>query len=215
MSAPAPWIVLCAGACAALLACEYGRWRPGVWGFKMLASTAFVATAVAGGGLRSDYGRLVIAGLVLCWLGDLLLLPRRSQRAFLAGIGSFGLGHVAYGIAFLQRGVDAAALAWAAAGAALLGAFVLRWLWPRLTEVFVVAVPLYVGIIGCMLATAVATTAAGGPAAIAVGAALFAVSDLSVARDRLVAPGFANAAWGLPLYFAGQIGIAASVASRA
>ena len=40
----------------------------------------------------------------------------------------------------------------------------------------------------------------------------FALSDLSVARDRFVRPGFANAAWGLPLYFAAQLVIASSVA---
>ena len=44
------------------------------------------------------------------------------------------------------------------------------------------------------------------------GAAMFCVSDLSVARDRFVSPGFVNGAWGLPLYFGGQLLLAASVA---
>lgn len=211
MSPTTPWIALCAAACGALLACEWKGWRPGIWVFKTLASTAFVATALAGGGLASEYGRAVVAGLALCWLGDLLLLPRRSEPAFLAGIASFLLGHVAYGFAFLGLGLDAPTLGWAGAGAAGLGAAVLRWLWPRLLGVFAVAVPLYVLVIGSMVATAVAAVAAGGPLGLAVGAVLFAVSDLSVARDRLVRSAFANAAWGLPLYFGGQLVIATTV----
>jgi hypothetical protein len=43
---------------------------------------------------------------------------------------------------------------------------------------------------------------------ILLGAGLFYVSDLAVARDRFIAPGFANAAWGLPLYYGGQLVLA-------
>ena len=45
-----------------------------------------------------------------------------------------------------------------------------------------------------------------------VGAVMFYGSDLAVARDRFVAPGFSNRAWGLPLYYAAQLVIAASTA---
>jgi phage shock protein PspC (stress-responsive transcriptional regulator) len=51
--------------------------------------------------------------------------------------------------------------------------------------------------------------------AIFAGAALFYASDLTVARDRFVASGFANGAIGLPLYFAAQLVIAHTVASAA
>ena len=44
------------------------------------------------------------------------------------------------------------------------------------------------------------------------GAVLFLLSDLSVARDRFVAPGFVNRLWGLPFYYGGQVLLAASVA---
>ena len=43
------------------------------------------------------------------------------------------------------------------------------------------------------------------------GAVLFFVSDLAVARDRFIARTFANKAWGLPLYFSGQLLIAWSL----
>jgi len=48
--------------------------------------------------------------------------------------------------------------------------------------------------------------------AIALGAAMFALSDVSVARDRFVAKAFVNRAWGLPLYFAAQLILASTVA---
>ena len=44
-----------------------------------------------------------------------------------------------------------------------------------------------------------------------VGAFGFALSDVSVARDRFVEPAFANGAWGLPAYFASQCVIAYTV----
>ena len=54
---------------------------------------------------------------------------------------------------------------------------------------------------------------AGGPpaarcvwqAAVMTAAVAFYVSDVSVARDRFVAPGFGNRIWGLPLYYGAQL----------
>ena len=43
------------------------------------------------------------------------------------------------------------------------------------------------------------------------GAAMFYVSDLSVARDKFVAPGLVNRLWGLPLYYAAQFVLAWTV----
>lgn len=41
---------------------------------------------------------------------------------------------------------------------------------------------------------------------------MFWCSDLAVARDRFIAPGFVNRLWGLPLYYAAQVAFAWSVA---
>jgi hypothetical protein len=41
----------------------------------------------------------------------------------------------------------------------------------------------------------------------------FAASDVSVARDRFVREDFLNRAWGLPLYYGGQLLIALSPAA--
>ena len=48
-------------------------------------------------------------------------------------------------------------------------------------------------------------------ARLAIGAVLFFISDLAVARGRFVADTFTNKAWGLPTYFGGQLLIAWSV----
>ena len=56
-----------------------------------------------------------------------------------------------------------------------------------------------------MTALACAVTGAGGPSSVAAGAIAFTASDISVARDRFVQPGFANRAWGLPLYYLAQV----------
>jgi uncharacterized membrane protein YhhN len=54
--------------------------------------------------------------------------------------------------------------------------------------------------------TGMVALAAGSRSAwIAAAATAFFVSDLSVARDRFVAPGFGNRLWGLPLYYSAQI----------
>jgi uncharacterized membrane protein YhhN len=90
---------------------------------------------------------------------------------------------------------------------------VLAWLWPRLRSVYRVAVPAYVAAIGAMVATALGTGAATGHWQIAAGALAFAASDIAVARERFVATSPLNKAWGLPLYYIGQVLLALSVAA--
>jgi uncharacterized membrane protein YhhN len=204
-------IAACAAAVAALLLAEWRGSRALVWIAKPLASAAFVWNALAAGALATAHGRLVLAGLVLCACGDVLLIPRESRRAFMAGIGAFLLGHVAYAAGFVLLGVSAAPLLVAGAAAAGLAFPVLRWLGPLVPADLRVPVRAYVAVICGMVACAVAAAVDGAPALAAVGAVAFAVSDVSVARDRFAAPGFANAAWGLPLYYAAQIALGSSV----
>jgi len=203
---------LTALAVAGLLASEWRGFRPGVWVCKPLASTGFVAYAIACGALESSYGVAVAIALVLGWWGDVLLIPRDREPVFLAGVAAFGASHVAYLAAFAIRGVAwLPALATGAAAAAL-AVPVWRWLAPHVGELRPV-VRGYVGIITAMLALAAGATASSGDGLIGAGALAFYLSDLSVARDRFVRPGFANGAWGLPLYFGAQLLLARSVAS--
>ena len=52
---------------------------------------------------------------------------------------------------------------------------------------------------------AVATAVADWDWRLPVGAGLFIVSDVAVARQTFVQPGFVNRLWGLPLYYGGQL----------
>jgi uncharacterized membrane protein YhhN len=193
-----------------LLAAEYAGSRTGVWIAKPLAASGFVATALVSGASATAYGAWILIGLALSFLGDLLLIPRGAKVAFAAGLASFLLAHMAYGVAFVRRGVEPWSLAIAAAVLIVPAIAVLRWLGPNLRKLRV-PVYAYVTVISAMVALAVATVAARGAPSILVGALMFYCSDLAVARERFVAHGFVNKAWGLPLYFGGQIVLALSV----
>lgn len=204
------WMALTAVSVAGLLVAEYRDWRVGVWIAKPLASTAFIATALAAGATSSSFGRLILAGLVLSWFGDVLLIPRQRPKIFLAGVASFLLGHVAFAIAFLARGV---APAWFVGAAVLVIAalvIVVRWLAPHLPDDMRAAAHAYMIVISLMVVTASGTFGAAGNAAILIGAVAFYFSDLSVARDRFVEHAFLNRLWGLPLYYFAQLVLAYS-----
>jgi uncharacterized membrane protein YhhN len=198
-------------ALAGLLVAEKSGSRTGVWITKPLAATGYLAVAIACGALDSRYGVLVLTALVLCWFGDVLLILRNSQSAFRAGILAFLLGHVAFTIAFAQRGIAGAASIITLLIAVAVAIPVLRWLVPHVESSMRVPVYAYVVVISSMLVFATGTSVAGGRYDILAGALLFYLSDLSVARDRFVSPGFINAAWGLPFYFIGQLILAWSV----
>ena len=62
-----------------------------------------------------------------------------------------------------------------------------------------------------MVLLAIATVAHAGNPWILVGAVLFYLSDLAVARERFVVRSFWNGAWGSPMYFVGQVVLALTV----
>jgi len=65
-----------------------------------------------------------------------------------------------------------------------------------------------------MVSSAIAASASAVPATVAVGAVAFALSDVSVARDRFIERNVFNKAWGLPLYYFAQVIFAVSVAGQ-
>ncbi|MEE4661718.1 MAG: lysoplasmalogenase family protein, partial [Halieaceae bacterium] len=95
-------------AVAALLLTE-ARYPQLEWLFKPLAALCFVALALNLDALDTVYGRWLLAGLLLCLLGDVLLIAK-SDAAFLAGLASFLLGHLLYGVAFLTLPLNPTAL---------------------------------------------------------------------------------------------------------
>jgi len=181
------------------------------WILKPMASTGFCVSALQHGALASRYGLLLYLGLCLSWWGDVLLIPK-SQLTFLLGLGAFLLAHVAYTVAFVFRGISVVATVGALVALALPLALVGRWLLPKVPVGMQRPVRAYMLVITAMVACAVGTVAARGDGLIALGALAFYLSDLSVARDRFVAPGFDNKLWGWPLYFGAQLLLARTVA---
>jgi uncharacterized membrane protein YhhN len=202
------WSIQCAVYCALLLGFERIGGRAYARGAcKLLASTCFVAVGILAsrGDARSAW---TIAGLVLGAVGDMALVAP-GKPAFAIGLGVFLLGHLAYIAAIAQVAPPHAWLGPLAAVPAAAGAAALAYLWPHLGKLRGPVIA-YVAAIVAMTAGALA---ARDNARLAAGAVLFFVSDLSVARDRFVARSFANKAWGLPAYYAGQLLIAWSLAA--
>jgi uncharacterized membrane protein YhhN len=195
-----------------LVAAEGLKRREGVWLFKPLASTFFIATALAAGALDSGYGQAVLVALALSWWGDVLLIPKGSQW-FRAGLLAFLLGHVAYAVAFFVLGAEAFWVAVALVLFLAVGVGVDRWLTPYVSAGMRVPVRAYVFVISVMVAFAAGAVGAGHPGAILVGAVMFWASDLFVARNRFVGRAFVNRLVGLPLYYGGQLVLAWTVAS--
>ncbi|MFN7972331.1 MAG: lysoplasmalogenase [Acidobacteriota bacterium] len=190
------------------LVAEARRSRGLAWIGKPIASTGFVALACLSGATGSRHGIGILIALVLSWLGDLLLIP---ESTFLAGLGSFLLAHISFAASFALRGMDRMAAAAALTALALPAAIVWRWLSPHLPPAFRVPVAAYVVAITAMVAAAVATTWSRPAAPLILGVVAFYFSDISVARDRFVAPGLRNRLWGVPLYYGAQLLIAVSV----
>lgn len=184
---------------------------------KAAASAAFVAYAFTSGALDAGWpGRLVVVALVLSVVGDLALLSR-AKPAFLAGLGAFLLAHVAFVGAFVALGLDPIGLVGGVLVLAPFGIGVWRWLGPH-TGSLRGAVLAYLLVILAMASAAISafvaapTLARGGLLAAAL---VFVASDLCVARDRFIAPGFPNRLVGLPLYYMAQLGFAGFVARAA
>lgn len=179
---------------------------------KPLAALAFIVAGLLWGGLESAYGRWILAGLIFGALGDVLLIPNGTGRVFLGGMLSFALGHLFYAIGFLSLPQSTIGLSLATVTMTVLSLGILRWLLPHVQADFKGPVLAYVAVIGFMVVSAVGASTGGSSSLIAIAAIGFAGSDLAVARHRFVQPGFVNRAWGLPLYFLSQFGIAATIA---
>jgi uncharacterized membrane protein YhhN len=177
------------------------------WASKPVAAVGFVLAGLAEGATSSDYGWAVLVALVLSFAGDILLIPK-SKKAFLFGIVAFLLAHVAYVVAFFQRGTSVStglvALVLLTVPAALVG----RKILPRVPGGLEVPVLAYMAVISTMVAFAIGTR----ETMIIAAAVIFYLSDLCVARERFIDNGFINKLFGLPLYFGAQLIFAATIA---
>jgi uncharacterized membrane protein YhhN len=204
--------LVCACGCAILLVAETRAWPRVRAVAKPFTSLAFVACAVAlrcASGERSAFATNVLVGLVAGVIGDVALLGR-GRRAFVVGLTAFLAGHVLYVVAATQRAPGVTWLSVWDAAPVVAGVVVLAWLWPHLGSLRV-AVVAYVVVIVAMVIAAIAILDVSPR--FTIGAVLFFISDVAVARDRFVARSLGNKLWGLPTYYAGQLCIAWSLAA--
>ena len=206
-----PALILAGIAVIALVLSDFRDWRAGRYCFKPLAALAFLWLAWVLGPLDSSYGRWLLAGLLCCALGDLLLMFER-ESAFLSGLVAFLSGHLLYMLAFAQLTTNISGLMLSLVPAAILIVGCSRWLRPHLSGLMVIAVPAYILVIAGMLVMAGSTAGQAGALLIMLGAWGFAVSDLAVARRQFVKASPWNGLWGTPLYFGSQMLLAASIA---
>ncbi|MEM9457301.1 MAG: lysoplasmalogenase [Myxococcota bacterium] len=195
-----------------LLSGEIRAHAPTIRIAKPLASTGFVLAGLAAGGLHSGYGQAIMVALALGWVGDVCLLSRRTVW-FTLGLLAFLLAHVALGTAFVMRDP---ALGWVLGSAVpllVIALTVRHRLMPYVPSGLRRPVDAYVLVISTMVALAVGAAAGGATMLIPVGAIAFYLSDLSVAQDRFVEPTLRTRLWGLPLYYAAQLVLAASIAA--
>jgi len=156
---------------------------------KPLTLALLVAAAAT-----ADLGAIeawVVAALAFGLLGDVGLMLSRGGRAdppFLAGLGAFLLGHIAYIVAFVRidvRLIDLVAGALIALGVSALALpKVLRGSESSAGRVFAVIVAGYAAVLAAMTAFAVGT----GIVLVAIGGVLFLVSDTIIAWQRFVRP---------------------------
>ena len=180
-----PLIIACIATALAALANWYSRWMLNVRVeliSKPLTTVGAIAIAALAGGPRPATVVAIIA-LTLCLVGDVALLPAVDQ--FVVGLAAFLLGHVAFVVMFVQRGLDR----WPMAGVAVIGCAVLLGtaavpiVRGAATKGFGIPVRAYLVVISSMCVVGWAT----GNWLIMVGATAFIVSDSILGWGQFVA----------------------------
>ncbi len=195
-------------AVAAMMAAKNGIAGDWAMPFTFLASTSFVIIAVTRGAFGGWYGRCVLLGLAGCWCGDML-----GPRNFMAGLAAFLLAHFGFIAAFCVNGIVWKRTLWVLPVLALINVPLLAWLLPHVPAKDFAPVVAYVTVISLMMLFACGTSHNATGRRALLGAALFFVSDIFVARWRYVDPSPANANLCYPIYYMACAVLAMSVST--
>ena len=215
---PAPAVVLMAATLvAALLAIASAPWalaQPWLnFAFKPMATILIIIQAWPRGANTPVLRRWLLAGLMLSLAGDVALLW--PAQGFLAGLASFLLAHLAYLTAFTRVQRLAARIGPFVVYAVVAGG-VLTVLWPGVPSPLRGPVLAYVLCLSAMAAQAgvLWRAAPTDPAArrMALGGALFVVSDALLAMNRFAVPLPLASLFILVPYWAAQACIASGLA---
>jgi uncharacterized membrane protein YhhN len=207
-------ILLAAFLLSLLLVCEKREATKSRLLTKTILSCLFVVVAFIQPSPVPSYGNSILIGLLFCLAGDVCLaLP--GDKLFRAGLVAFLVGHVFYAIGFTYL---IPASNWLLPGALPFWVFsllVFRWLRPHL-KAMLIPVVVYILVITVMASGAWAVFSGssfsiGGRGLIFLGASLFYLSDVFVARNQFIKGEFINRLIGLPLYYFGQFLLAFSI----
>jgi uncharacterized membrane protein YhhN len=187
-----------------------------VYALKPLATLIIIAVATASFGAPNQnrlYSVGVLIGLLFSLGGDVALMFQENRKAFMAGLASFLVAHIAYTAVFTALGRFTA---WDILSAAVLLAAGVGFylLIHRGLGVMKAPVIAYMVIISAMVHRAVASSASPAfttrqAVMIAVGAVLFYFSDIVLAANRFWKP-MKYHRLSLALYYGGQFLIALS-----
>lgn len=183
-----------------------------VYVFKPLTTLLILVAALLPGTFPTNrYAGAIGLGLLFSLLGDIwLMLP---GNRFLQGLVSFLVAHLCYVFAFLSS-TKTYSFPWALLPLSIVGAIILRYLWPTLNKSLKGAVSLYVAVIVVMASVAVGRASANfsiDTLSATIGALLFMASDSVLAIDRFRKPFHMAQAAVLGSYYAGQLMIALSI----
>jgi uncharacterized membrane protein YhhN len=156
---------------------------------KPAALVLLIAVALARGATDSSTGEWLLVALAFGLLGDVFLLSDTVTR-FTLGLAAFLVGHLAYVAAFVAAPggafgtLELLVVVLVLASSLAATRDVLPNAWRSDGPALAVPIALYTTVIAAMLVMAFAT----GLWLVALGAAIFVVSDSTLARDRFVAP---------------------------
>lgn len=193
---------------------------------KTLASIGFVSVAISAfiyGNGDGEYFKFILCGLILGLIGDVALALRavyeeKKDKYFIIGLGAFLLGHIAYSIEFAK--ISSITLIEIIIAAIIVTLFVIFGKLVKLQygnmKPFVIG---YMCVISIMVVKAVSIAITIGISEanmlIAVGAVLFAISDMILAfiyfwnrKVKVLSP------LNLITYYGGQLLIALSILFR-
>ena len=178
---------------------------------KMTAASAFIALGLLGEH-QTLAQQLLMLGLVFGFIGDFALLSQ-SKKPFLLGIGAFLIGHALYAAAwFPSTTISSLTQIPSLLFIALALGFTPYII--RFADGFMKkAVVAYILVITIMGITATAQSELSGDYRYVVGAAMFALSDVSVALDRFTPLPRWHRWLGIPLYFISQYILASTLLS--
>ncbi|MEO6572010.1 MAG: lysoplasmalogenase [Ilumatobacteraceae bacterium] len=155
---------------------------------KPVTMAALVGVSVALGHPDGDVRTWLVVGAVFGLLGDVALL-RATETAFMAGLGAFAVGHLAYAVAAVRVGFDVGhALPGLGFMIVLLGFRFLTRILPGAARHGGTVLGVAVGVYAVVISTMVVTAWGTGVAVAALGAMAFAVSDWVLGHERFVGP---------------------------